>query len=531
MTDNGVHSDKTALIQNTTDNVPSDITEGKKAKEAVKASLDRWQTTFDAIPDIVCVISNEHTFLEINMAGALALHLPREEILGKKCYELVHGTEAALPVCPCTLTLETGMEGFSEYNQNGRIYSLITWPQKDESGMVLSFVHIIKDITDHKKAEEALKESEQNYRTLADSGRALVWTAGTDKLCNYFNSVWLGFTGRTLEQELGNGWAEGVHHDDLQRCLGIYAGAFDRRSSFSMEYRLRHYDGEYRWILDDGCPRYDANGTFTGYIGHCLDITDRKRDEDEIRTLNTNLEQRVQERTAELLAANKELEAFSYSVSHDLRAPLHSIEGFSQLFLDEYGAGIPEKAHEYLEHVRHNSLRMGKLIDAMLELSRLTLSEMHVTKTDLSALAAELAGELAADNPQRKVQMSIEPGMTAVGDPNLLRVVLTNLLGNAWKFTSKREHAHVSIGTVIDPDYGSAFFVRDDGIGFNNAYKDKLFGVFQRLHSDKEFPGTGVGLATVARIIRRHRGEVWAEGKVGKGATFYFTLQPIDNEE
>ena len=442
----------------------------------------------------------------------------------------MHGTKEALLVCPCTKALETGEEGFSEYKQDGRIYSLIAWPQKDESGNIVSFVHIVKDITERKQAESALKESEQNFRTLADSGQALVWTAGIDKLCNYFNRVWLEFTGRTIKQELGNGWAEGVHPDDLQRCLDIYIGAFDRRSSFSMEYRLRRYDGEYRWILDDGCPRYAANGTFIGYIGHCLDISDRKNAEHEIQVLNTNLEQRVQLRTAELLAANKELDAFSYSVSHDLRAPLRSIEGFNQIFLDEFGATIPEKGRAYLERAQHSALYMGQLIDDMLELSRITLSEMHAKKTDLSALAAEVVGDLAANNPQRNVQVNIAPGMTAMGDPNFLRIVLTNLLGNAWKFTSKRECGHIDMGTMKDPEHGSAFFVRDDGVGFDNAYKDKLFTAFQRLHSEKDFPGTGVGLATTARVVRRHGGDVWAEGEVGKGATFYFTIPDLRAE-
>lgn len=280
-----------------------------------------------------------------------------------------------------------------------------------------------------------MKESEQNFRTLADSGRVLVWTAGIDTLCNYFNRVWLEFTGRTLGQELGNGWTEGVHPNDLQWCLDIYRGAFDRRSSFSMEYRLRHCDGEYRWILDDGCPRYDTEGTFIGYIGHCLDITDRKKVEDELRVLNANLEQRVQLRTAELSAANKELDAFSYSVSHDLRAPLRSIEGFSNIFVDEYGAVIPEKGLGYLERVQHSTFYMGQLIDSMLELSRLTLNEIHVEKTDLSALAADVARDLAVDDPQRDVQVTIEPGMVATGDPKFLHIILTNLLGNAWKFT------------------------------------------------------------------------------------------------
>jgi signal transduction histidine kinase len=170
---------------------------------------------------------------------------------------------------------------------------------------------------------------------------------------------------------------------------------------------------------------------------------------------------------------------------------------------------------------------MGQLIDDMLLLSRVTRSQMHVQETDISALVADVAGELARNNPQRDVQVSLEPGMTATGDPQLLRIVLANLLGNAWKFTSRRQHAHVGMGTVRDPEHGLVFFVRDDGAGFDPRYKDKLFVPFQRLHSLKEFPGTGIGLATVQRAVRRHGGDVWAEGEVDRGATFYFTIPDL----
>jgi PAS domain S-box-containing protein len=268
---------------------------------------------------------------------------------------------------------------------------------------------------------------------------------------------------------------------------------------------------------------------------YATDITDRKKAEEEVRTLNAELEERVRRRTAELEAANRELEAFSYSVSHDLRAPLRSIDGFSQAAIEDSGGVLPELARQDLERVRRATQHMGQLIDDMLLLSRVTRSEMHVQQVDMTELARDAASDLISSNPGRVVQLDVEPGMTAMGDPRLLHIVFANLLDNAWKFTSRHEHAHVVVGTVEDPDHGHAFFVRDDGAGFDPRYASKLFVAFQRLHSLEEFPGTGIGLATVWRAVRRHGGSTWAEGEIDHGATFYFTIPdlhtPILNKE
>jgi light-regulated signal transduction histidine kinase (bacteriophytochrome) len=242
-----------------------------------------------------------------------------------------------------------------------------------------------------------------------------------------------------------------------------------------------------------------------------------------VRHINAELEQRVADRTAALEAANKELEAFSYSVSHDLRTPLRSIDGFSQALLEDYGDVLDKTGHDYLRRVRAAAQRMAELIDDMIMLARVTRSEMHRTTVDLSALAQSIAANLQAADPDRQGTWQIAENVTAEGDTRLLRVALENLLGNAWKFTGKQPTATITFGTT-DRDGERVYFVRDDGAGFDMTYANKLFGAFQRLHDLNEFPGTGIGLATVARIIHRHGGRVWAEGAVGKGATFYFTL-------
>ena len=222
-------------------------------------------------------------------------------------------------------------------------------------------------------------------------------------------------------------------------------------------------------------------------------------------------------------AANRELEAFSYSVSHDLRAPLRSIDGFSHALLEDYQNLLDDSGRDYLRRVRGATQRMAQLIDDLLKLSRLTRGELNFGEVDLSGLAREVAAELQKSQPGRRVTFNIAKGLTARCDPNMLKVVLENLLGNAWKFTGKKERATIEFGAV-QAGGTVAYYVRDDGAGFDMAYSDKLFATFQRLHLEKEFAGTGIGLSLVHRIIRRHGGNVWAEGAVGRGATFYFTL-------
>jgi light-regulated signal transduction histidine kinase (bacteriophytochrome) len=244
---------------------------------------------------------------------------------------------------------------------------------------------------------------------------------------------------------------------------------------------------------------------------------------EEIKRLAESLERRVAERTTELAAANRELEAFSYSVSHDLRTPLRSIDGFSQALLEDYGEKLDAPGKEYVARVRTASQRMGQLIDDLLGLSRTTRHKMQVEDVNLTELASVVVAEIKQRQPERQVEFAIAPEVTVKGDGKLLRITLENLLGNAWKFTAKQPQARIEFG-VTQHEGKPAYFVRDNGAGFDMTYADKLFGAFQRLHQANEFEGTGIGLATVQRIIHRHGGKVWAEGAVGQGATFYFTL-------
>ncbi len=253
------------------------------------------------------------------------------------------------------------------------------------------------------------------------------------------------------------------------------------------------------------------------------EIAVRRNAEEEVRKFNEELERRVWERTRQLEAANKELESFSYSVSHDLKAPLRSIEGFSAILMEDYYGSLDGQARDYLKRIRKAGVRMGELIDHLLRLSRVNRSELRYARVDMSALAAGIADELQKTSPDRRVEFLIEPGLTAAADLQLMKAALENLIGNAWKFTGKKDLARIEFG-ITNRDGVPTFFIRDNGAGFDKAYADRLFAPFQRLHLEADFSGNGVGLATVQRIIFRHGGRIWAEGTPDKGAVFYFTL-------
>ena len=685
---------------------------------------------------------------------------------------------------------------------------------KNSEGEAIRVSGFIQDVTEQKRAEQAIRESKNLFETVVNTSPALIWMSGLDKGCSWFNVVWLKFTGRTMEQEFGNGWAEGVYPDDFNRCLDVYVSSFDKHETFEMEYRLRRYDGQYRWILDKGQPRYDAGNCFSGYIGSCIDIsdrknieallieseekyrllaetakdiimiqdldggiiylnkagqnlfgfteedyytksvgyfipkkydsmlkgflnsrkegfehgrvyeiefvdkrgifvpmevisapiikdgkitsilsisrdiTDRKKAETELKILNAELEARIKIRTAELEklnfklqqqieetihieqaatkyanevsdlynnspcgyhslnnegffvrindtelkwlgyhgseiinklkfidvitdeskekfkkyfpifknqgyiseiefdvvrkdgsvfsvvasataikdengelimsrstlfdiseikharreiellnkellkratdleSINKELEAFAYSVSHDLRSPLRTIDGFSKIVIEDYSGKLDSEGIRLLGIIRSSAQKMDKLIIDLLSLSKVTRTELKLLHIDMTALVRALYYELTTEEERNQIKFKLDPLIDTNGDPILMRQVWENLLSNAIKYTKTKPERIIEIGSYLE-NGKVVYFVKDNGVGFNPEYSHKLFGVFQRLHSSGEFEGTGVGLAIVSRIILRHGGKVWAEGTVNNGACFYFELPQI----
>ncbi|NJL82704.1 MAG: PAS domain S-box protein [Chloroflexaceae bacterium] len=370
--------------------------------------------------------------------------------------------------------------------------------------------------------QAALQESEARFVQLSDLVPAMVWMAGTERLCNYFNQPWLAFRGRTADQEAGEGWMEGVHPDDYQRCLTTYTTAFDRRQRFEREYRLRRFDGEYRWVLDTGIPRFAGGGQFLGYIGSCIDIGDRKTAEAQVRQLYESLEWQVKKRTQELEAVNRDLESFCFSISHDLQAPLRQISGFTALLQTAAAAsnlGDPEQ--HYLAAIAKTSTQASLLLQALLAFYRQNSYPLRYCFLDTRQLVQEILGQFCLSD--RPIDWQLDGLPVVEADPILLRIVFQNLIDNALKYTRPRSHPQIAIGSLEQAEE-TIFFVADNGVGFNPKYTSKLFSVFQRLHSDSKFEGSGIGLASVRRIIQRHGGRVWARGEVEGGAIFYFSL-------
>jgi hypothetical protein len=404
------------------------------------------------------------------------------------------------------------------------VFEITAYPSRDGIAVFM------KDITERKQAEQALEESEERLRLALEATADGIWDWDPRTGQTYFSPRYYTMMGYEPSEfpPTYESWRQMLHPDDREASEEAVQRALEEHTPFAIEFRFKAKNGDWRWILSRGkIAELDEEGKATRVAGSHTDITARKQAQDEIRWLNEELEQRVIERTAQLKTANKELEAFAHSVSHDLRAPLRHITGFVQLLNQREEERLDATSSRYLNVIVESVDRMGQLIDDLLAFSRTGRAEMQVKRVELDELIQEVRQELTPEMEDRHITWEINPLPPVQADPALLRQAWVNLLSNAIKFTAPRPKAHIEIGTVQEKSGGSevTLFVRDNGVGFDPQYTHKLFGVFQRLHGKDEFEGTGIGLATVRRIVERHGGRVWAEGDLDHGATFYLTLR------
>ena len=491
-----------------------------------KASLSE---IFRAMEDGIIVTDRNNRIIEINASAERITGIKKQALLGKRTMELIPLFSDRLEDHEkATAFLEKILNNASLIAEEDIGFrdpimqlNIISSPITDRFGTISGNVIVLKDITERKRMEQELrqykegletlveirtqelKKSEEKYKALVSHAQVGIGIHRNSRMI-FANEQFISMLGFTEEEMIGIPISQLIHPDEVKLVM---KRAWDRYNGKNV---VDTYD--LRLIRKDGgiIPAIISNAVIE-YQG-------------EKATLITIVDMTDTKLRKELEMANRELEMFAYSVSHDLRAPLRSIDGFSQALLDDYQEQLNDEGKDYLMRIRAASQRMASLINSILQLSRLDRCEMKREEIDLSALASEIIADLKMAEPDRKVELLIGENITAVGDMTLLRAVMENLLGNAWKFTQKHQNSTIEFG-ITDKDGKTVYFVRDNGAGFDMKYADKLFAPFQRLHSESEFSGTGIGLALVQRIIRRHGGNVWVESAVEAGTTFYFTLE------
>ena len=488
----------------------------------------RFRAFTDLSSDWYCELDEQFRFKTVSANTARTVGTDVGSIIGLHPWEASDWelTDEELAAHEATLKAHLPFRDFELWRKtrDGRRICTSTsgHPMFDAEKKFTGYRVVGHDITERKQAEQAMRESEERFRSLLTAASDGVWIH-RDARIEYVNYALVRMLGYDRADEIiGRQVYEMMHPDEREglRERAAWVASTRRATPLTQTVMLRR-DGSSLEVETTAASFRQNDAVWI--ISIVRDITQRKRVEAELKRLNAELERRVTQRTAELERANRELEAFSYSVSHDLRGPLRAITGFGAILMAEGREKLDLNMLGYLQRTQAAAERMGMLIDDLLALSRISRHTMSRQPVDLSSLAGKVAESLIQAHPGRKVQISIAPGMKVHGDSGLIRILLENLIGNAWKFTSRISEATIEVGSAGN-DGRTSYFVRDNGAGFDMRYADKLFGAFQRLHSQSEFEGTGIGLSIVQRIVDRHGGRIWAEGKVHEGATFYFTL-------
>src|SRR5918997_1727269 len=499
--------------------------------EAILAELgeseQRFRATFEQAAVGVAHVGPDGRWLRVNDKLCEMTGYTREELSRLTFQDITHLDDLQKDVEHLGRLLAGEISIYSTEKRYLRKNGSVVWINLtvsavgDTPGHVKYFITNIVDVTERRMVQEALSRSEERYRAVVEqSAEGLYLVDGGTRRILETNPALQNMLGYTAGELCGMALHEVVAHARADVEANVER-TLREGTRFIRERGYRRKDGSVVEVeIAASAIDYGEKRVICAAVH---DITERKRAEEAMRRFNEELEDRVRRRTAQLQAANEELEAMSSSVSHDLRAPLRAMTGFAQILLEDYGDGLDEAGRDYLRRIQEAGQRMGVMIDDLLDLSRLARREMRHDEADLSALARGVAEDLTRVEPRRRARFAIADGISATGDAGLLRVVLENLIENAWKFTSREPEAMIEFGAV-EREGRPAYYVRDNGVGFDKAYAEGIFDPFRRLHGEEEFEGTGVGLATVARIVRRHGGDLWAEGEVGRGATFFFTL-------
>jgi PAS domain S-box-containing protein len=490
-----------------------DITDRKRAEEALRLAGAYNRSLIEASLDPLVTIDKEGKISDVNAATEQITGYARSELVGtdfsdyftepekaRASYQQVFA-EGLVQDYPLTLRHRSGR--ITDVLYNASVF-------RNQAGEVEGVFAAARDVTEPKRLEDELRAKQAYTRSLIEASLDPLVTISADGKITDVNRTTEEVTGCSRQELIGSDFSN--YFIDPDKARAGYQQAFAEGLVEDYPLSIRHRSGRVTEVLYNASVFRNEAGEVEGVFAAARDITERKR-----------LEESLRQRTLELENSVAELEAFSYSVSHDLRAPLRSIDGFSQILLEDYRDKVDQEGQDSLRRIRNASQNMAQLIDALLQLSRVMRSELRSEPVDLSVLALSTAAMIQKADPARRVRFRVVNGLQANGDRRLLGVALQNLLQNAWKFSARNPESTVEFGTT-QKDGKTAYYVRDNGIGFDMTYVNKLFTPFQRLHAKEQFEGTGIGLATVQRVIKRHGGKVWAEGAVGKGAAFYFSL-------
>jgi len=385
----------------------------------------------------------------------------------------------------------------------------------DEFGKPVLMSGTHQDITERKLAEEKIKESEERFRLMADTAPVLIWMSGADSMCNYFNKSWINFTGRTLAEEIGEGWMKNLHPNDFTNCIEIYNNAIKVQQEFKMEFRLMCANGEYGWLLNHAVPRFENDGTFLGYIGSCVDITISKK-----------LQITLEKYTKDLEISNTELENFAFVASHDLKEPLRMVNSYLRLLEIKLGNQLDEKTSKYIHYASDGANRMKILIDNLLQYSSVSSNKDPFIQLDLNEELNYIQLILKDTIENNNAGLYIHPMPKINANKTLINELFVNILNNALKYRDEKDPI-IEVGYKDELD-SYVFYIKDNGIGIKEEDFSKIFILFSRLHNKNNYSGTGIGLAQCKKIVEIHKGKIWLESEVGVGSTFYFSIPKLE---